>query len=45
LHDTVRVADKFGQGKAKVSLSFADWKAGRVATATYELSVPEATDR
>jgi hypothetical protein len=41
----VRVGDKFGPGKVKVSLSFADWKAGRVAAATFELSVPEATNR
>jgi hypothetical protein len=37
----VRVEEKFGPGKAKVSLSFADWKAGQVAAATYEIPVPE----
>jgi hypothetical protein len=37
----VRVADKCGQGKIKVSMSFADWKAGQVAAATYEIAAPE----
>jgi hypothetical protein len=41
----VRVADKFGPGKAKVSLSFADWKAGKVAAAMYEIEVPGPTNR
>jgi hypothetical protein len=37
----VRVADKYGPGKVKVTLSFADWKEGKVEAATYELPVPE----
>jgi hypothetical protein len=41
----VRVGDKLGPGKVKVSMSFADWKAGQVAAATYEMSVPESTKR
>lgn len=41
----MRVADKFGPGKAKVRLSFADWKAGEVAAATYEIPVPGPDDR
>jgi hypothetical protein len=40
----VRVGQKFGPGKAKVSMSFADWKAGHVAAATYEIPIP-AHDR
>jgi hypothetical protein len=37
----VRVADKFGPGKVKITLSFAEWTAGKVAAATYEIPVPE----
>jgi len=37
----VRVGDKVGLGKVKVSMSFADWKAGHVAAAMYEIPVPE----
>jgi hypothetical protein len=37
----VRVADKFGPGKVKVRMSFADWKAGKVAEAAYEIPAPE----
>jgi len=37
----VRVADKFGLGKAKITMSFADWTAGKVAAATYEILIPE----
>jgi len=37
----VRVADKFGPGKTKVRMSFADWKDGKVAEATYEIPAPE----
>lgn len=36
----MRVADKFGPGKVKVTLSFADWADGKVATATYEIDAP-----
>jgi hypothetical protein len=41
----VRVGDKVGAGKVKVSMSFADWKAGRVAAATYEIPIPEPDRR
>jgi hypothetical protein len=37
----VRVADKFGPGKVKIALSFAEWTDGKVAAATYEMPVPE----
>jgi hypothetical protein len=37
----VRVADKVGPGKVKVTMSFADWKDGRVAPAMYELEQPK----
>jgi hypothetical protein len=36
----VRVG-KFGPGKAKVRMSFADWKDGHVAEASYEIPAPE----
>jgi len=36
----VRVDDKFGPGKVKVTVSFADWKEGNVAEASYELDLP-----
>jgi len=36
----VRVADKVGTGKVKISMSFDDWKEGKVAPATYEIDVP-----
>jgi hypothetical protein len=35
----VRVPDEAGNGKAKVSLSFADWKEGHVAPATFEVPI------
>ena len=38
----MRVADKFGPGKVKVTMSFADWKDGKVAAATYEIDPPAA---
>jgi hypothetical protein len=38
----VRVGEKFGPGKVKISMSFADWKDGRVAAAEYEIAVPES---
>jgi hypothetical protein len=41
----VRVAEKFGMGKVKVSMSFADWKAGHVAAATYEVPLPPPEGR
>jgi hypothetical protein len=37
----VRVGNKFGSGKVKVSMSFAEWKAGKVEAATYEIAVPD----
>jgi hypothetical protein len=36
----VRVADGFGPGRVKVTMSFADWKEGKVATAAYEIPAP-----
>ena len=41
----MRVADKIGPGKVKVTLSFAEWKEGNVAEATYELPAPEPAKR
>jgi hypothetical protein len=41
----VRVDDKVGPGKIKVTMSFADWKEGHVAAATYELPAPEPEKR
>jgi hypothetical protein len=38
----VRVPDEAGSGKAKVTLSFADWKEGKVAPATFEVPIVEA---
>jgi hypothetical protein len=40
----VRVADAVREGKVKVSLSFAEWKDGKVAPASFEIPVfdPEA---
>jgi hypothetical protein len=35
----VRVEDKVGPGKVKIALSFADWKDGHVAAATYDIDV------
>jgi hypothetical protein len=45
LHDTVRVDGQYGPGPVKVSLSFAAWKAGDAAAATYEIPVPEPESR
>lgn len=45
----MRVPSEAGKGKAKVTLSFPDWKDGRVAPATYEVPVvdpePKAENR
>jgi hypothetical protein len=41
----VRVEDKFGPGKVKVTMSFDEWADGKVAAATYELPVPEPEKR
>jgi len=35
----VRVPDEAGEGKAKVTLSFSEWKAGKVAPVTLELPI------
>jgi hypothetical protein len=35
----VRVPSKAGKGKAKVTLSFSDWKEGKVTPATLEVTV------
>jgi hypothetical protein len=38
----VRAPGEAGKGKAKVTLSFPDWKDGRAAPATYEVAVEDA---
>jgi hypothetical protein len=38
----VRVPEEAGNGKAKVVLSFPDWKEARVAPATFEVPVSDA---
>jgi hypothetical protein len=37
----VRVPAEAGTGKAKVTVSFADWKEGKVEPVTYEIEVTE----
>jgi hypothetical protein len=37
----VRVPDEAGDGQAKVTVSFADWKEGVVAPATFEVPAGE----
>jgi hypothetical protein len=37
----VRVPEEVGVGKAKVRLSFPDWKEGQVAPAVFEVAVVE----
>jgi hypothetical protein len=37
----VRVPEDAGQGKAKVTVSFPDWKVGNVASATFEVAIAE----
>jgi len=37
----VRVPEEAGQGKAKVTVSFPDWKEGNVKAATFEVTIPE----
>jgi hypothetical protein len=39
----VRVPDEAGQGKARVTLSFADWKEAKVASVRLEVPVMNAT--
>lgn len=43
----MRVPDAAGNGKAKVTLSFPDWKEGSVAPATFEVPIgpPEPRSR
>jgi hypothetical protein len=36
----VSVDNRFGPGKVKVTMSFADWKKGNVVDATYHLDLP-----
>jgi hypothetical protein len=38
----VRVPAEAAKGKAKVTVSFATWKAGEVAPATFEVPIEEA---
>jgi hypothetical protein len=38
----VRVPEEAGKGKARVTLSFADWKEGHVAPATFEVPVVDS---
>jgi hypothetical protein len=37
----VRVPEDAGSGKAKVTVSFPDWKEGNVGSATFELAIGE----
>jgi hypothetical protein len=41
----VGVPDEAGNGKAKVTLSFPDWREGEVAPATFEVPIVEADAR
>jgi hypothetical protein len=41
-HGPVRVPDEAGEGKAKVTLSFLDWKGGKVASAIFDVPVVNA---
>jgi hypothetical protein len=38
----VRVPDAAGKGKAKVTLSFPNWKEGKVAPATVDVPIAES---
>ncbi len=38
----MRVPDEAGDGKAKVTFSFEEWKEGKVAPTTIELPIREA---
>jgi hypothetical protein len=38
----VRVPKEAGNGKAKVTLSFPDWKEGKVEPATFEIGIGKA---
>jgi hypothetical protein len=37
----VRVEEKIGSGKVKITLAFPEWKEGRVAPATFEVDVAD----
>jgi hypothetical protein len=37
----VRVPEEAGRGKAKITLSFPDWKEGRVVPTTFEVPIAE----
>jgi hypothetical protein len=41
----VRVSDEAAPGKAKITLSFADWKEGKVTPATFEVLMVEPEGR
>jgi len=41
-HGPVRVPEEAGNGKAKVTLSFPDWKEGKVIPASFELPILES---
>jgi hypothetical protein len=40
----VRVPGEAGKGKAKVVVSFPDWKKGKVTPATFEVPIVEADE-
>jgi len=42
LYGPVRVPDEAGLGVAKLTMSFDDWKEGKVAPATVEMQVVDA---
>ena len=42
-HGPVRVPDEAGNGKAKVTVSFPEWKEGKVAPATFEVPVVDTS--
>ena len=41
----MRVPEEAGKGKAKVTLSFPDWKGGKVTPATFEVPVAEPGEK
>jgi hypothetical protein len=40
-HGPVRVPHEAGNGKAKVTISFEGWEEGRVAPATFEVTITD----
>jgi hypothetical protein len=40
----VRVPEEAGKGKARVVVSFPEWKAARVTPATFEVPIAEAAE-